>query len=193
MQSHTTTTGKDQSVLCPASEAMLAIVLGHACEFVRLLHLPAEQRHFSDDIVQETMLVAHSKIATIAGLEPGAIRAWTRRTMFFVARNTRRAEFRRTATWERLRDVFEHDGIREQIDQANETVTEHFALAFGQLSELDRHLFIGRVWAGLSMPELAERHHLTVRAVTQRMTRARKKFRESFAELDTSDGRADIK
>lgn len=108
--------------------------------------------------------------------------------MFFVARNTRRAELRRTAAWERLCDAFEHDTIREQFDEPDDILTDRFATAFGQLSDLDRQLFIGSVWGGLTFAKLAEQHHLTPNAVHHRITRARKKFRESLVKLGPIGG-----
>lgn len=175
-----------------ADEALLAMVLDDANQFVRHLRLPAEQHHLYDDIVQDTMLIAHDRFDVLAVLEPGARRGWTRSTMFFVARNTRRAELRRTTTWERLRDAFEDGAVRRQFDEPDHTLTERFGVAFSQLSDSERTLLIESVWVGLTPAELAERHGLTPNAIHHRVTRARKKFRESFANMGQSGSRADI-
>ena len=79
----------------------------------RMAELALSHREDAMDVVQDTMIIAHDRLAALAVLEPGARRSWTRNAMFFVARNTRRAELRRTAAWERLRDAFDHDAISE--------------------------------------------------------------------------------
>ncbi len=54
-----------------ADEALLAMVLDDANQFVRHLRLPAEQHHLYDDIVQDTMIVAHRNLNLLHTLEPG--------------------------------------------------------------------------------------------------------------------------
>lgn len=171
-----------------ADDAVLAQVLDDANHFVRHLRFPADQHHLYDDIVQDTMLIVHARISTLVLLDLGARRSWTRNTMFFVARNTQRAELRRTATWERLRDAFQHDAIREQFERPDDTLTARFANAFCQLSALEQGLLIGSIWAGHSNAELAEQHQLTAKAVLHRITRRPKEISGKFRDLGAIRG-----
>lgn len=179
-----------------ADAELLALVLDDANHFVRYLRLPTEQHHLYDDIVQDTMIVAHRNLTMLRTLEPGPRCGWTRATMFLVARNTKRAELRRTATWQRLSDAFQRDTVRSHFDQPGDDRSDHLAHALAALSELDRQLLVQQVWNGLTTAELATQHGLTPAAVRNRLTRVRstvrKIFREGLAEPETNDGRADI-
>lgn len=179
-----------------ADEALLALMLDDANQFVRYLRLPAAQNHLYDDIVQDTMIVAHRNLPLLRTLEPGPRCGWTRATMFLVARNTQRAELRRTATWQRLRDAFQRDTVRSHFDQPGDDRSDHLARALAVLSDLERQLLIGQVWAGLTTAELATQHGLTPKAVEHRITRARTTARKSFPESSPkhgeNEGRADI-
>jgi len=179
-----------------ADDALLALVLDHANQFVRQLRLPVEQHHLYDDIVQDTMIVAHRNLTMLRTLELGPRCGWIKATMFLVARNTQRAELRRTTTWERLRDAFHRGSVRRHFDQAGDDRSDHLAHAFVLLNDLDRELLVSQVWNGLTTAELATQHGLTPAAVRNRLTRVRSTvrqiLRESLAEPETNDGRADI-
>lgn len=158
-------------------------VLEIARRLVRQLRLPYEHHHLYDDIVQDTMLIALSKLALIERLDPAARIAWVRRTMFFVTRNTQRAELRRTAVWQRFRDVCTDTSVLLYFDQPSSSTDESLASALETLSELDQRLLIGQVWQGLSARELAARSGLTEKAVYHRLTRARNTLRELLAPM----------
>jgi DNA-directed RNA polymerase specialized sigma24 family protein len=103
------------------------------------------------------------------------------RHQFFVARSTRRGEFRRTATWQRLRDANQQQheiDIFEQATQDQQVAL--LATMLSTLTKLDRQLLIGQIWDRHDCQTLAEHHGLSVNAVNIHLTRARAACRTSI-------------
>jgi DNA-directed RNA polymerase specialized sigma24 family protein len=144
-----------------ADAALIQTVAAEAERCARLLRLPAEQHSSYDDIVQESMIIALRKIEYLRTCDLDLLRRWLYTTMFLVARNSRRAEFRHTAAWERLRDAFNDERVRAHFDDTED----------GRSDQLR-----------YSVVELADKHDLTVKAVRHRLTRARSKVRETILE-----------
>jgi DNA-directed RNA polymerase specialized sigma24 family protein len=165
-----------------ADAALIQTVAAEAERCARLLRLPAEQHSSYDDIVQESMIIALRKIEYLRTCDLDLLRRWLYTTMFLVARNSRRAEFRHTAAWERLRDAFNDERVRAHFDDTEDGRSDQLRFAIGQLSELDQKLLLGQIWIGYSVVELADKHDLTVKAVRHRLTRARSKVRETILE-----------
>ena len=164
------------------SDPVVATLLKFADEMVRRLRLPVEHQHLYDDIVQDTIVVALRKLDVLRPLEPDGQRAWLYTTMFLVARNSRRAEFRRTAAFERIRNAFHAEDVRSYFDQAPDNRAEHLLIALASLGDLDRALLFEQVWTGYTVKELAIRHGLTPKAVYHRMERARAVARVRFLQ-----------
>jgi RNA polymerase sigma factor (sigma-70 family) len=158
---------------------VLAAVKRDADRFVRRLGLPAEQQHLYDDIVQDTLIVADRKLASLVRFDPPALSSWTYATVFLVTRGSKRAEVRRTAAWARVRDAFINDEVRAVFDRDGEANADLLAGALSVLTERDRRLLTGQVWDGQSTTELAASTGLSEANVRQRLSRARKLARES--------------
>jgi RNA polymerase sigma factor (sigma-70 family) len=158
---------------------VLACIKRDATGFVRRLGLPSWKHHLYDEIVQDTLMVADRRLTALVSLDPAALRSWTYTTVFLVARNTERAEMRRTAVWKRLRDAFVNDNVRAVFDQQDDANAELLAGALSVLTEADRQLLIRQIWEGLSTAELAASTGLSEENVRQRLSRARKLARES--------------
>jgi DNA-directed RNA polymerase specialized sigma24 family protein len=103
---------------------------------------------------------------------------WVRGAAFLVARSAERSEFRRTATWRRLRDAYQHDQFGDVFRDTNrEQQITWIVTMFDALNESDRDLLIGRIWDGHSCQELAEMQKLSVSVVEKRLSRARQACR----------------
>lgn len=163
--------------------ALLEAIFREANCLVRGLRLSAKDRHFYDDIVQDTMIVVLRNIDAVIGSSPERRRGWIFATMFLVTRNTQRAEIRRTAMWERLRAAFRHPTVRNYFDEDGADRVDLLLRALSVLSDLDRELVIGHAWSGYTATELASLYRLTPRAVQQRITRARTKARRQVPEI----------
>lgn len=166
-----------------ADDSVLDAILDDANHFVQRLRLPPKHHHLYDDIVQDTMIVAHERLDRLCRLDAAGLRGWTISTVFLVARNTQRAELRRTAAWVRLRDAFQHATVRGYFDQPDDEHADQLYRALAGLSQLDRTLIIGQVWEGRSVAELAAHHGLTLNAVRHRLTRARATARKNFEKV----------
>lgn len=156
-----------------SDDVILARALQHANTFVRRLGLPASQHLLYDDIVQEAMVIALRKVRMIGDLEQEDFARWVRSTVFLVARNATRSEFRRTLAWGRLQGAFKHESMRVNFAVYQDGHTEALASAFAAVAPLDRALLLGKLWDGLTTVELAARHGLTAKAVERRIARAR--------------------
>ncbi len=168
--------------------SLLEEILSDANRIVRLLRLPSNQHSLYDDVVQDTMIVVLRNIDMLRTFEPDRRRAWVYGTMFLVARNTQRSEFRRTAAWVRLRDAFHHETVGRYFDQAVDDQAERLLAALQLLDELDRQLLVGRIWAGFSVAELAKQHNLTTRVIYYRTNRARQTARNYFMKNILTSG-----
>ncbi len=154
---------------------VLALLLHEVQAFVKRLPVNDVIR---DDIVSNTGLLISERIVMIEamGLERGI--RWVRGATFLVARTTKRAEFRRTATWRRLRDLYEHNDTRAVFEEASREEQIVLLLAMlDALSDRDRQLLIGQIWDGHTCHELAELHRLEVQTVQKRLSRARQACR----------------
>lgn len=104
---------------------------------------------------------------------------------FFVARNSKRAEFRRLQTWKRQCAALDAEHL-VTTDATGETdegeAASRLAQVLAVLSPLDRALLVGQVWEGLSTKELAIRHEISDAVVRQRLARARQTARRSILE-----------
>lgn len=131
-----------------------------------------------DDIISNTCLLISEQEIKIESMACDQALRWVRGATFLVARSTERAEFRRTATWRRLQDVYRHDEVgRVFRDEARENQIMLFSAMFDALSPSDGDLLIGQVWDGYTIRELAEQRGLSAAAVEKRLSRARKACR----------------
>jgi DNA-directed RNA polymerase specialized sigma24 family protein len=121
-------------------------ILGDRQRFVKRLGLPADQHHLYDDIIQDTMIVVHGKLASLKDLDPQERTGWVCNAMFNVTRNTRRKELRRTQAWQRLAETaFEIVEVREYFDRSDGNQIDVLLVALKSLNSLDRQLLVNRI------------------------------------------------
>lgn len=139
-------------------------------------------RSLTEDIVQETWLVA---VRRIAGFEPrkGSFRSWVRGTAANVLRNHYRANRRHPAPLDSVPELSIEKGhpesLTKRIAQALADLPDHYEAVL-RLKYLERR----------SMEEIAAENRTTVKAVESLLSRARAAFERAYGTRDQSERNA---
>ena len=131
-----------------------------------------------DDLVEETMLVVWRRLDDVPA---DAERPWIIGVARNILRNARRTHHRRHA-FEASLSPSPHDPSAEEYVIADTSVRE----ALRSLSDDDREILMLNAWDGLEPAELAITLAITTNAAAVRLSRARSRFREAFAEVEVT-------
>jgi RNA polymerase sigma-70 factor (ECF subfamily) len=149
----------------PDTPPVERLYLAYQPQVLRYLTRTLGQRETAEDLTQETFLRATR--THVPGEEPHQ-RAW----IFRIARNL---------ALNHLRDTSRHLALLPDAPPVDTTGGHDTALivndALGQLSALDRDVFVLRESAGLSYDEIAATCEITSDAVRSRLQRARQSLR----------------
>jgi RNA polymerase sigma-70 factor (ECF subfamily) len=127
-----------------------------------------------DDLVEETLLVVWRRIDNVPD---DAELPWMIGVARNVLRNARRSQYRRTNFESRLSSAPDDPSAEDQVI-ADASVRD----ALISLNDDDREVLMLNAWDGLDTHALGVALSITTNAAAVRLTRARARFRERFAE-----------
>jgi RNA polymerase sigma-70 factor (ECF subfamily) len=138
----------------------------------------------ADDLVAATMEIAWAKFEQV---QPSSAFGWLCGTAIRVQANDTRTKRRRQANVERLVAEAETRPMTAYLESQALLPEQREAIvaAFQRLSEDDRELLRLAVWDGLDDNDLAAAFDLNPAAARKRLSRARQRFRECYAEVTT--------
>lgn len=148
--------------------------------YAYVFHRTGRNRHRTDDVVQETWLVA---VRRIADFDPGqaAFESWVKGIAANVLRNNRR-RWRRDSRWQSL------DGQQPTAPAAGESPTgELLALALTALPERYQVVLRAKYEERLTVAEIGQRLSHTSKAVESLLSRARDALRRAYRQLQSED------
>jgi RNA polymerase sigma-70 factor (ECF subfamily) len=136
----------------------------------------------ADDLVAATMAIAWTKFEEV---EPASAFGWLCGTAIRVQANDSRMQRRWQAHVERLVAEAENRPLAAYLesDTLLAEQREAIAAAFERLPQDDRELLRLAVWDGLDDDELAAAFGINAAAARKRLSRARRRFRELYAQV----------